>query len=74
MPKLRKRNGVYWRRDRRKYYLSYVDENGKRRREPGSVNHDETEIMLEEARARARQNKNRRPGEVLASRATSPIQ
>src|SRR5438477_5729071 len=27
MPKQRKRDGVYWRKDRRKYYFSHVDEN-----------------------------------------------
>jgi hypothetical protein len=37
MPKLRRRDGIYWRKDRRKYYLSYVDENGKRRRQPCEV-------------------------------------
>ena len=64
MPKQRKRDGVYWRKDRRKYYFSYVDETGQRQREPGSVNHDETVEMLAEAKARVKQNRNLRPGEL----------
>jgi len=68
MPKQRKRDGVYWRKDRRKYYFSHVDENGNRHREPGSLNWDETQQMLAEARSMAKEQKNLRPGEVLPCR------
>ena len=38
MAKQRKRDGVYWRKDRRAYWISFIDERGERQREPGSVN------------------------------------
>ncbi len=43
MPKQRKRDGVYWRKDRRMYWISFVDASGERQRKPavGANNHDE---------------------------------
>jgi integrase len=64
MPKQRKRDGVYWRKDCRKYWISYVDEKGKRQREPGSENRDEAELMLAEAKIRVSKNRKLGPGEL----------
>jgi integrase len=70
MSKQRKRrDGVYWRKDRRKYYLSYIDERGERQRPPASLNWDESQTMLAEAVARVQERKRElaklRPGEIL---------
>lgn len=70
MPKQRKRDGVYWRKDCRKYWLSFVDENGNRKREPASANWDEAQDMLREKVRDAKAKKNVKPGEVLACRDT----
>jgi integrase len=68
MPKQRKRDGIFWRKDCRKYWISYVDAKGNRQREPGSVNWDEARHILAEAMGRAKQESNLKPGEVLPCR------
>src|SRR5262244_1757751 len=68
MPKQRKRDGVYWRKDRRMYWISYVDARGNRRRKPGSVNWNEARHRLAQELARAKEERNLRPGEVFACR------
>ena len=66
MPKRRKREGgIYWRRDCRKYWISFVDANGERQREPGAVNWDEAEELLSQRLAEVKQRKKLKPGEVL---------
>jgi integrase len=70
MPKQRKRDGVYWRRDCRKYWISYVDENGNRQREPASVNWDDAHSMLAGKITMRNEKKDLKPGEVLACRDT----
>ncbi len=70
MPKQRKRDGVYWRKDRRTWWVSFVDASGKRLRKPaiGANNHEEARVCLEEERRTAREQAKLKPGEVLASR------
>ena len=70
MPKVRKRDGVYWRKDCRKYWLSYVDENGNRKREPASENWGEAQDMLRNKIGVVKDRKNLKPGEVPACRET----
>lgn len=66
MPKQRKRDGVYWRKDRRMYWISYVDAKGKRQRKPGAENWEDARQQLAEALGRAKEEENLKPGEVLA--------
>lgn len=69
MAKKRKdRDGVYWRKDCRKYWFSYVDAKGERQREPGSINWDEARQKLSEALARVKEEKNLKPGELPSCR------
>jgi integrase len=72
MPKQRKRDGVYWRRDRGAWWLSFVDASGKRQRQPalGANNHEEARACLEEERRTAREQAKLKPGEVLTCRAS----
>lgn len=74
MPKIRKRDGVYYRKDCREWWVSYIgaekDGNGeyKRVREPatGATNHEEAVTFREEKRAEVRKLRNLKPGDVLA--------
>jgi hypothetical protein len=66
MPKQRKRDGVYWRKDRRMYWISFVDARGVRQRRPGAQSWDEARQTLAETLARVKQEANLKPGEVLA--------
>ena len=52
MPKQRKRDGVYWRKDRGAWWVSFVDASGKRRRKPmpDANNHEEARVCLDEER------------------------
>ena len=68
MPKQRKRDGIYWRKDRRMYWVSYVDAKGDRQRKPGARTWEEARQVLAEALARVKEEANLKPGEVLASR------
>jgi hypothetical protein len=68
MPKQRKRDGVYWRKDRRAYWISYVDAKGQRQRKPGAQTWEEARQRLAEALARVKEEENLKPGEVLACR------
>jgi len=86
MPKQRKRDGVFWRKDRRQYWVSYVDARGQRVREPvpdikdtdtqeyRAANHKEAETYREDKRAAAREREKEqaklKPGEVLPTEET----
>jgi integrase len=65
MPKQRKRDGVYWRKDRRMYWISFVDATGNRQRKPGAQTWDEARQLLAETLARMKEEANLKPGEVL---------
>jgi len=70
MPKLRKRDGLYWRKDRRAWWVSYIDAQGRRVRQPApdAQNHDEAGTFRADERRQAREQRNLKPGEVLASK------
>lgn len=70
MPKQRKRDGTYWRKDRGAWWVSFVDASGNRQRKPapGANNHDEARVCLDEERRKVREQANLKPGEVLACR------
>jgi integrase len=86
MPKQRKRDGVFWRKDRRQYWVSYVDAQGQRVREPvpdvkdtetqesRAATHKEAETYREDKRSAAREREKERaklkPGEVLPTEET----
>lgn len=64
MPKQGKRDGVYWRKDCGKYWISYIGSNCERKRDPGSINWDEARAMLAKARVRVDEEENPKPGEL----------
>jgi len=73
MPKQRKRDGVYWRKDRGSWWVSFVDASGHRQRKPAigldgaeANNHDEARVCLDEEHRKVREQANLKPGEVLA--------
>jgi len=70
MPKQRKRDGTYWRKDRKQWWVSYVDAQGERVREPApdAQNHEEAQTYREDKRRQVREQHNLKPGEVLACR------
>src|SRR5215472_18601976 len=70
MPKQRKRDSIYWRKDCKKYWISYVDAKGERQREPGARTWDEARQVLADALKRVKEEANLKPGEVLACRDT----
>ena len=55
---------MYWRKDCRKYWISYVDANGERQREPGAEDREEAELKLATAKIRVSKNKNLERGEL----------
>ncbi len=72
MPKQRKRDGVFWRKDRRQWWVSYVDAQGDRVREPApdAQNHEEAQTYREDKRRQVREQRNLKPGEVLVCQDT----
>jgi site-specific recombinase XerD len=73
MPKLRKRDGIFWRKDRKQWWVSYVDARGERVREPAILkdgnkasNHEEAKSVCEDKRRGVREQRNLKPGELLA--------
>ena len=78
MPKQRKRDGLYWRKDRRAWWVSYVDAQGRRVRKPAlnnqtneiAQNHDEAGTFRADVKREVREQANLKPGEVLACRDT----
>jgi integrase len=70
MPKQRKRDGLYWRKDRRAWWVSYIDASGQRVRKPApdAQNHEEAATIRADLRREVRQQANLKPGEVLACR------
>lgn len=65
MPKQRKRDGVYWRKDRGMYWLSFVDATGKRVRKPGAQSWEDAKRVLAEATLHEKNKASLKPGEVL---------
>jgi integrase len=86
MPKQRKRDGVFWRKDRKQYWVSYVNVDGNRLREPvpdvkdpqtqeiRAANHEEAQAYREEkrheSRERVKEQAKLKPGEVLPTAET----
>jgi integrase len=72
MPKQRKRDGLYWRKDRRAWWVSYIDASGRRIRKPAedAQSHDEAGTFRAEKRRDVREQRNLKPGEVLVCRDT----
>jgi len=82
MAKQRKRDGVFWRKDRKRYWVSYVDAQGQRVREPvekvqdeitqeyREASHEEAKAFLEKKKGQVREQRKLKPGEVLACRET----
>jgi integrase len=70
MPKQRKRDGLYWRKDRKAWWVSYIDAQGQRVRKPApdAENHDEAGTFRADERRQVREQRNLKPGEVLACR------
>jgi len=75
MPKLRKRDGVFWRKDRKHWWVSYVNAQGERVREPAILKdgtkastHEEAQAVCEDKRREVREERNLKPGEVLMCR------
>jgi integrase len=68
MPKQRKRDGVYWRKDRRMYWISFVDKRGLRQRKPGARSWEEARHVLAKSLAGVKEESNLKPGEVLVCR------
>lgn len=77
MPRKTNRDGVYWRKDCRQWWVSYADEHGDRVREPAILkdgskasNHEEARTVCDDKRREVRERRNLKPGEVLACRET----
>jgi integrase len=70
MPKQRKRDGLYWRKDRKAWWVSYIDATGRRVRKPApdAQNHDEAGTFRADERRQVRERRNLKPGEVLECR------
>lgn len=70
MPKQRKRDGLYWRKDRRAWWVSYIDASGRRVRKPApdAENHEEAVTFRADERRQVREQRNLKPGEVLVCR------
>lgn len=70
MPKQKKYDSIYWRKDRKQWWVSYIDPESKnkdkrvRRPAIGAQNHDEARTFLEERRREVRERRNLKPGEV----------
>lgn len=77
MPKQRRRDGCYWRADAKAWWVSYVDAQGKRVREPAifkdgsrASNHDEAQAVCGEKHGQVREKRNLKPGELPACQET----
>lgn len=70
MPKQRKRDGLYWRKDRRAWWVSFIDASGRRVRKPAPdvQTHDEAVTFRADERRQVREQRNLKPGEVLVCR------
>ncbi len=76
MPKLRKRDGLYWRKDRRAWWVSYTDASGRRVRKPAvntetfdlAQTHDEAGSFRADQKRDVRERRSLKPGEVPACR------
>lgn len=82
MPKQRRRDGIFWRKDRRQYWVSYVDAQGMRVREPvpdvkdpdsqeyRAATHEEAQTYRANMQGQVREERNLKPGEVLVCQDT----
>jgi integrase len=72
MPKQRKRDGLYWRKDRKAWWVSFIDASGRRVRKaaPDVQTHDEAVTFRNDERRHVREQRNLKPGEVLVCRDT----
>jgi integrase len=70
VPKQRKRDGLYWRKDRKAWWVSFIDAQGRRVRKaaPDVHNHDEAVTFRADERRQVREQRNLKPGEVLVCR------
>jgi integrase len=70
VPKQRKRDGLYWRKDRRAWWVSFIDAQGHRVRKaaPDVHTHDEAVTFRADERRQVREQRNLKPGEVLVCR------
>jgi len=70
MPKKRKRDGLYWRKDRKAWWVSYINAQGRRVRKPApdAQSHDEAGTFRADERRQVREQRKLKPGEVLACR------
>ena len=70
MPKQRKRDGLYWRKDRRAWWVSFIDAQGHRVRKaaPDVHIHDKAVTFRADERRQVREQRNLKPGEVLVCR------
>jgi integrase len=74
MPKQRKYDGLYWRKDRKAWWVSYTDAQGHRIRKPAqnvdthddAATHDEAGTFRADERRQVRTKRALKPGEVLA--------
>jgi integrase len=70
MPKQKRYDSIYWRKDRKQWWVSYTDPTSKnadkRLRRPalGAQNHEEARIFLENKRREVRERQTLKPGEV----------
>jgi integrase len=77
MPKQRRRDGCYWRTEVKAWWVSFVNAEGKRVREPAILkdgskasDHEEAQAVCEGKRREVREQHNLKPGEVLACQDT----
>jgi integrase len=70
VPKQRKRDGLYWRKDRKAWWVSFIDAQGRRVRKaaPDVQTHDEAVTFRADERRQVREQRNLKPGEVLVCR------
>lgn len=71
MPKLRKRDGLYWRTDRKAWWISYIDAQGRRVRKPADAeNHKEAGTFRADKQREESERGKLKPGELLPCRET----
>jgi len=76
MPRQKKYDGLYWRRDRKAWWVSYTDAQGRRTRKPAqnvdthddAATHDEAGTFRAVERRQVRTQRALKPGEVLTCR------
>ena len=63
MPRLRKRDGLYWRTDRKAWWISYIDAQGRRVRKPAedAQSHDEAGTFRADEQRQVRAQRKLKP-------------